>query len=110
MNGADFAAELNHCLFNKSQPAAASFPFSCFFLCDVMPCDVMWALLQDAGIAMLEAFSANIYNNMIDGVRYGIRMSLGSANNMVFENTFNDCTDCEFGSVGSFGGWGARDG
>lgn len=57
----------------------------------------MWLRLQDAGIAMLEAFSANIHNNMIDGARYGIRMSLGSANNMVYENTFNNCADCKFG-------------
>ena len=49
--------------------------------------------MQDAGIAMLESMNADIHDNSIDGAQYGIRMSLGSAGNNVYENTFNDCSD-----------------
>ena len=49
--------------------------------------------MQDAGIAMLESMDADIHDNDIDGVRYGIRMSLGSAGNNVYQNTFNSCSD-----------------
>eukprot|EP00752_Nemacystus_decipiens_P009556 g8536.t1 len=49
--------------------------------------------MQDAGIALLESFDAQIYGNTIDGAKYGIRMSLGSARNSVYENSFNACTD-----------------
>ena len=64
--------------------------------------------MQDAGIALLETFSANIYDNVIDGARYGIRMSLGSANNMVYDNTFNDCSDCKPALRRSVGWMGGR--
>ncbi|CAM9629201.1 unnamed protein product [Pylaiella littoralis] len=46
--------------------------------------------MQDAGIAMLESFDAAISNNTIIGAKYGIRMSLGSADNSVFNNVFED--------------------
>ncbi|CAN0056924.1 unnamed protein product [Pylaiella littoralis] len=53
--------------------------------------------MQDAGIALLESMNANIYDNSIGGtgggVKYGIRMSLGSAGNYVHDNTFDSCTD-----------------
>eukprot|EP00752_Nemacystus_decipiens_P009061 g8090.t1 len=49
--------------------------------------------MPDAGIALLESMNADIHDNSIDGVQYGIRMSLGSANNNVYDNTFNDCSD-----------------
>eukprot|EP00752_Nemacystus_decipiens_P009493 g8487.t1 len=49
--------------------------------------------MQDAGIAMLESMDADIHDNSIDNVRYGIRMSLGSAGNNVHDNVFNDCSD-----------------
>lgn len=51
--------------------------------------------MQDAGIAMLESFDALIYDNTIDGAKYGIRMSLGSARNQVYDNSFTDITDRE---------------
>ncbi|CAM9489433.1 unnamed protein product [Ectocarpus fasciculatus] len=46
--------------------------------------------MQDAGIAMLESFDAKIHGNTINGAKYGIRMSLGSGNNEVYENSFTD--------------------
>ncbi|CAN0209622.1 unnamed protein product [Ectocarpus sp. 12 AP-2014] len=46
--------------------------------------------MQDAGIAMLESFDAQIYGNTINGAKYGIRMSLGSGNNVVYQNSFTD--------------------
>ncbi|CAN0147569.1 unnamed protein product, partial [Hapterophycus canaliculatus] len=49
--------------------------------------------MQDAGIAMLESFDALIHDNTIEGAKYGIRMSLGSARNQVYDNTFSDITD-----------------
>lgn len=59
--------------------------------------------MQDAGIALLESMNANIYDNSIGGtgggVKYGIRMSLGSAGNYVHDNTFDSCTDCESGRI-----------
>ena len=37
--------------------------------------------------------NAKIYNNDISDVRYGIRMSLGSAGNQVYENEFDKASD-----------------
>ena len=49
--------------------------------------------MQDAGIAMLESMDADIHDNSIDNVRYGIRMSLGSAGNNVYDNIFSSCSE-----------------
>lgn len=51
--------------------------------------------MADAGIALLESMNAKIYDNVIDGAEFGIRMSLGSAGNEVYDNTFKGCTKCE---------------
>lgn len=51
--------------------------------------------MPDAGIALLESFNADIHDNDIDGVQFGIRMSLGSGSNSVYDNEFNDCSDCK---------------
>lgn len=48
---------------------------------------------KDAGIAFLESMNAKIYDNTINNVKYGIRMSLGSAGNVVSNNLFNGCSD-----------------
>ncbi len=48
---------------------------------------------KDAGIAFLESMNAQIYDNTIDNVKYGIRLSLGSAGNSIYNNEFNDCSD-----------------
>lgn len=51
--------------------------------------------MQNAGIAILESFDADIYDNTITDVRFGIRISLGGGNNNVHDNTFENCSDCE---------------
>ena len=53
--------------------------------------------MQDAGMALLESFDALIYDNLFENVKYGIRLSLGSARNQIYSNTFDSCTG---------GGWG----
>lgn len=50
----------------------------------------------DAGIALLESFGAEIYDNTIENCKYGIRLSLGSANNDIHDNTFDASSTCEF--------------
>lgn len=51
--------------------------------------------MQDAGIAMLESANAKIYGNTITDTKYGIRMSLGSNNNEVYDNTFDKVSSCK---------------
>lgn len=51
--------------------------------------------MQDAGIAILESFDSEIYNNVFVNVKYGIRISLGGGNNYVHDNTFDTCSQCE---------------
>ena len=50
----------------------------------------------DAGIAMLESFGAEIYDNRIENCKYGIRLSLGCADNDIHDNTFDASSQCEF--------------
>lgn len=77
-------------------PTLTLFSFTCLAHIALLPAGNTITNMQDAGIALLESMNANIYDNVIDGVKYGIRMSLGSAGNHVHDNTFNACTDCEF--------------
>lgn len=51
--------------------------------------------MQDAGIAILESFDAEIYDNSFTNVRFGIRISLGGGNNQVHDNVFDTCSSCE---------------
>lgn len=51
--------------------------------------------MQDAGLAVLESFDAEIYDNIFENVKYGIRISLGGSNNYIHDNTFDDCSQCE---------------
>lgn len=51
--------------------------------------------MQDAGIALLESMNADIYNNAFNSVKFGIRLSLGSSDNYVHENTFEDVSTRE---------------
>ncbi|CAM9458502.1 unnamed protein product, partial [Hapterophycus canaliculatus] len=44
--------------------------------------------MQDAGIAFMESFDASVYNNKFENVKYGIRLSLGSARNKIYDNEF----------------------
>lgn len=52
--------------------------------------------MDDAGIAILESFDAEIYSNNITNVVYGIRISLGAGNNQIFDNVFDTCSVCEW--------------
>lgn len=51
--------------------------------------------MQDAGIALMESMDADIHDNTFEGVRFGVRLSLGCARNKVYRNTFATCSDCE---------------
>lgn len=51
--------------------------------------------MSDAGIALLESFNNDIYDNTFKDVKYGIRMSLGSGDNIVHGNEFDTCSACE---------------
>lgn len=51
--------------------------------------------MQDAGIAILESFDAEIYDNTFENVKYGIRISLGGADNHIHDNVFDTCSSCE---------------
>ena len=51
--------------------------------------------MQDAGLAILESFDADIHDNTFTNVKYGIRISLGGGNNMVYDNVFDQCSKCE---------------
>eukprot|EP00903_Cladosiphon_okamuranus_P020616 g18926.t1 len=46
----------------------------------------------DAGMAMLESSNAEISGNVFEGNKYGIRMSVGCTENMVYNNTFSNTT------------------
>ncbi|CAN0064999.1 unnamed protein product [Pylaiella littoralis] len=50
----------------------------------------------DAGIALMESFGAEIYDNKIENCKYGIRFSLGSANNDIHDNTFDSSSSYAF--------------
>ena len=52
--------------------------------------------MQDAGIAILESFDAQIYDNTFEDVKYGVRISLGGGNNYVHDNVFKGCSKCEW--------------
>eukprot|EP00903_Cladosiphon_okamuranus_P006680 g6520.t1 len=52
--------------------------------------------MQDAGIALMESMNADIHDNDISDCRMGIRMSMGSAGNRVYDNTFDKCGDQGF--------------
>lgn len=52
--------------------------------------------MQDAGIALMEASNANIHDNTIENVKYGIRVSVGGAYNHIHDNTFDGCSKCTF--------------
>ncbi|CAM9520911.1 unnamed protein product [Ectocarpus fasciculatus] len=48
--------------------------------------------MQDAGMAMMESYDANIYDNSFTNCRYGIRLSLGSSRNTISDNLFSGIT------------------
>eukprot|EP00903_Cladosiphon_okamuranus_P017354 g15988.t1 len=60
--------------------------------------------MQDAGIAIMESFNADIHDNVIDGAEFGVRMNMGAGNNKVYDNVFNDIS-----AVGFFTYFGSKD-
>lgn len=44
----------------------------------------------DAGLAMLEAFGAQVFDNVFENNTYGIRLSVGSAHNVFSRNEVID--------------------
>ena len=52
--------------------------------------------MQSAGFAIMESMNATIYNNVVENVRYGVRISVGGAGNEIYDNTFDNCFDGEF--------------
>ena len=55
--------------------------------------------MQDAGMAIMESFDADIHDNTFTNVKYGIRISLGGGNNNVYDNVFDQCSKCEYSSI-----------
>lgn len=53
--------------------------------------------MGDAGIAIMESMNGEIYDNVIENVKYGLRISLGGSNNYIHDNTFDGCSKCETG-------------
>lgn len=51
--------------------------------------------MQDAGLAIMESMNAEIYDNVFENVKYGMRISLGGAGNYIHDNTFDECSSCE---------------
>ena len=80
----------------KPTPTKKQFSYSLdLVLC--MHADYYVHDMQDAGMALLVSFDALIYDNLFENVKYGIRLSLGSARNQVYSNTFDSCSGGEFG-------------
>ncbi|CAM9161226.1 unnamed protein product [Ectocarpus sp. 13 AM-2016] len=47
--------------------------------------------MEDAGMAIMESMGAHIYDNTFTNVKYGIRLSVGAARNIVENNSFLEC-------------------
>ncbi|CAM9510688.1 unnamed protein product, partial [Hapterophycus canaliculatus] len=52
--------------------------------------------MQDSGLATLESFNILFANNYIERCKYGVRLSLGAGDNVVFGNTFSDLASYGF--------------
>ncbi|CAM9392267.1 unnamed protein product [Discosporangium mesarthrocarpum] len=44
--------------------------------------------MPDAGIAIMESFDLDIFDNTFTNIKYGVRISVGGANNHIHDNTF----------------------
>lgn len=69
-------------------------PHACIALnaCSLRPtprADNLIENMQACGIAIMESFNIEISGNTVDGAQYGIRMTTGSSDNMVYENSFD---------------------
>ena len=50
-------------------------------------------------MAIMESFDADIHDNSFTNVKYGMRISLGGGNNNVYDNVFDQCSQCEYSST-----------
>lgn len=46
----------------------------------------------DAGIALLESFRADVSDNVFENNKYGVRLSVGCADNVFSKNVFSGST------------------
>lgn len=51
--------------------------------------------MQDAGIALMESFDADVHDSFIDRTEFGIRMNMGAGDHKVYDNVFNDISSGE---------------
>lgn len=51
--------------------------------------------MEDAGMALMESMDADIHDNTIENVKWGVRLSVGAARNNIYDNTFHNCLQCE---------------
>ncbi|CAN0450719.1 unnamed protein product, partial [Scytosiphon promiscuus] len=47
----------------------------------------------DAGMAMMESFNADVSDNTFDNNKYGVRLSVGCADNVFKNNIFSDSSE-----------------
>lgn len=47
-------------------------------------------------MAIMESMGAHIHDNTFTNVKYGIRLSVGASRNLVENNSFSECDQCEF--------------
>lgn len=47
---------------------------------------------SDAGIALMESFRANVSHNVFEDNKYGVRLSVGCADNLFYRNTMSNST------------------
>ena len=45
-------------------------------------------------MALMESFNADIHDNVFENCKYGIRLSLGSGENQIYDNTFTTFSQC----------------
>lgn len=51
--------------------------------------------MQNAGFALMEAMNNAIHDNTVENVKWGIRLSVGSSYNNIYDNTFDGCSSCK---------------
>ncbi|CAN0139104.1 unnamed protein product [Pylaiella littoralis] len=52
--------------------------------------------MEDAGMALMESMDADIHDNTIENVKWGVRLSVGAARNNIYDNTFHNCLQSGF--------------
>lgn len=55
--------------------------------------------IQDGGITIMESFNADIYDNIVKDVDFGVRITLGGGRNFVHDNLLDNCATGEQDSI-----------